>query len=63
MNTNELVDIIHALEGSNPNLNQYEALEQIGFYDERDDILYSGYLTTIYAYSPLPASCKAFSLK
>ena len=41
MNTNELVDIIHALEGSNPNLNQYEALEQIGFYDERDDILYS----------------------
>lgn len=41
MKTNELVDIIHILEGSNKETSSYEALEQLGYYDERDDILYS----------------------
>ena len=41
MKTNELVDIIHILEGTNTERSSYEALEQLGYYDERDDILYS----------------------
>lgn len=41
MKPNDLVDIIHALENRNSDMSSYDALEQLGYYDERDDILYS----------------------
>ena len=41
MKPTELVSIIHSLEGTNPELDKYDALEKLGYYDERDDILYS----------------------
>ena len=41
MKPNELVDIINTLEGTNKEITSYEALTQLGYYDEKDDILFS----------------------
>ncbi len=41
MKASELVDIIHTLENNQTVVSSYEALGKLGYYDKRDDYLYS----------------------